>query len=333
MTAVTGIAAPWVLPAGDEVLPPDAPRDQWLAERRKGIGGSDIPLIMGVSPYSDTQYALWLDKTGRIDHQLQTESMRRGLWLEPYVIDLFVERTNLRVQDCGLVVHQDDAILRTTVDRLTEDGGVVEAKTFDRRAKQAPEWRHGGIARHAYVQGQWQLLVTGRSHAWFVAYALDQEPMIRGPIDRDENLINRLRDRATQWWADYITTDTPPDVDLATITDAEIALRWPVEKAGITKPAEWPSTVRMLLAEREHLKVAERDAKARAKEIDLALKVMIGDAEALLIDERPVVTLKSRHNNPSVDPALETDHPDIWEGYITRSTSRYINVCKGWDSA
>jgi putative phage-type endonuclease len=329
---MTAVAAPWVLPAGNEVLPPDAPRDQWLAERRKGIGGSDIPLLMGVSPYSDTQYALWLDKTGRIDDQPQTEAMRRGHWLEPHIIDHFSERTNLEVQSCGLVVHQGEPILRTTVDRLTEDGGVVEAKTFDRRVRHAAEWRDGGIARHAYVQGQWQLLVTGRSHVWFVAYALDQEPMIRGPIDRDETLIDRLRDRATQWWADHIVTDIPPDVDLATVTDAEIALRWPVEKTGVAKPAKWPSTVRMLLAERAQIKNAERDAKARAKEIDLALKVMIGDAEALLIDERPVVTLKSRRNNPSVDPALETDHPDIWEGYITRGMSRYINVCKGWDS-
>jgi putative phage-type endonuclease len=329
---MTTISAPWMLPTGEEVLPPDAPREQWLAERRKGIGGSDIPLIMGISPYSDTLYELWLDKTGRLDDRPQTESMRRGHWLEPHIIDHFAEQTNLEVHRCGLVVHQSDPILRTTVDRLTEDGGVVEAKTFDSRARVASEWYHGGIARHAYVQGQWQLLVTGRSHAWFVAYALDREPMIRGPIERDEPLIARIRERAVQWWIDHVIADTPPDVDLATITDEEIALRWPVEKAGATKPAEWPATVRMLLAEREQLKAAERDAKARTKEIDLALKVMIGDAEALTLGERPVVTLKSRYNAPSVDPALEKDHPEIWSRYVNRSKSRYINVCKGWDS-
>ena len=35
-----------------EVLPYDAPRDVWLAERRKGVGGSDVPAVLGMSRWS-----------------------------------------------------------------------------------------------------------------------------------------------------------------------------------------------------------------------------------------------------------------------------------------
>ncbi|WP_410960483.1 YqaJ viral recombinase family protein, partial [Salmonella sp. SAL4361] len=39
-------------------------RDQFLAGRKKGIGGSDVAAILGFSPYK-SPYQLWLDKTGR----------------------------------------------------------------------------------------------------------------------------------------------------------------------------------------------------------------------------------------------------------------------------
>ena len=331
MSTPTGIRNPWAVPDARVVLPAGAPREQWLTERRKGIGSSDIALLMGVAERG-SEYALWLDKTTTQDDK-QTEAMRRGVWLEPHVVDYFADRTGLQVRRCGLLRHRDCLTLQATVDRLTGDGGCLEVKTADSRAKVASEWRHGGIARSAYVQGQWQLLVSGRPHVWFAAYTIDHEPQIRGPIERDEPLIERMRQRATSWWASHVVTGDAPPVDLTTITDEEIALRWPTAEPGSTRQAEWPAHVWALLAEREEVKTAESKAKARGKEIDQALRVMAGDAEALLLGERPVMTFKSQLNNPTVDPALEVDHPDIYATYIRRGASRRIHVVKGWDQA
>lgn len=332
MSAPARVDNPWSMPDGQLVLSADTPREQWLAERRNGIGSSDIATLLGVNDYQ-SQYELWLDKTGRAEGEAQNEAMRRGHWLEPHVADYFAERTGLTVRRCGLVKRRGMWILRATPDRLTSDGGVVEIKTIGSWAKVGAEWRHGGIARHAYAQGQWQLLVTGRAHAWFAAYTIDQEPQIRGPVERDEPLINRMRRLAMQWWSDHIVADVAPPVDLATITDEEIVLRWPTAAPGTSVQAEWPAHVRALLAERAGLKASEKAAKDRAKEIDQALRVMAGDNEALCVGERPVVTFKNQANNASVDPALETDHPDVWAGYIRRGSSRRIHVCKGWELA
>lgn len=38
-------------------------RTEWLEQRRKGIGGSDAPVIMGVNPWRSPM-DLWLEKTG-----------------------------------------------------------------------------------------------------------------------------------------------------------------------------------------------------------------------------------------------------------------------------
>lgn len=39
-------------------------REEWLAHRRNGIGGSDAAAVVGMSEYT-SPYMLWCDKTGR----------------------------------------------------------------------------------------------------------------------------------------------------------------------------------------------------------------------------------------------------------------------------
>lgn len=332
MDTLRRAANPWAMPAGQLVLSADAPRDVVLAERRKGIGSSDEATLLGVNDYQ-REYELWLDKTGRLTEAQRTGAMQRGVWLEPHLAQHFAERTGLVVRRCGVVRHREQPILQATPDRLSEDGGCVEIKSMGSYAKVRAEWCDGGVARSAYVQLQHQLLVTGRTHGWLVAYEIDQEPVVRGPIERDESLMRRMWTRVEQWWGTHVAHDEPPPVDLATITDEEIALRWPDAQPGSTVAAQWPAHVRALLVERAELKATAKVATDRAKEIDQVLRVMVGDAEALLVGDRPVVTLKSQLNNPSVDPALETDHPDIYGTYISRGSSRRIHIVKGWEQA
>jgi putative phage-type endonuclease len=322
----------WALPEAQLVLPATAPREQWLTARRAGIGSSDIAQLMGVAE-GGSEYELWLDKVGAREGEAErTEAMRRGTWLEPHVVDYFAERTKLRTRRCGLVRHRTNPIVLATPDRLTDDGGLLEVKTVGAHSKVAAQWRHGGIAAHAYVQLQWQLATTGRTHGWLAAYTIDEEPRIRGPVERDEPLIERMRIRAQRWWDIHVLQGTPPAPDLRTITDEEIALRWPEAEPGHIVQARWPAHVRALLAERAECHHQLTAAKKRKDEIDQALKVMIGDAEALVLGDRPVVTLKPRVTAPSVDPALEVDHPDIYRRYVRRGTPRTIHIVKGWET-
>jgi len=331
VTVSSRVTSPWSLPDGELAVPASAPRDQWLVERRRGVGSSDIPLLMGMGE-GGCEYELWLEKVGARMSE-RTEVMRRGTWLEPYVVDFFTQRTGLRTRRCGLVRHRAVSIALATPDRLVADGGCLEVKTFTRFARSASQWRGGGIAAAAFLQGQWQLFVTGRSHVWFAAYELDREPLICGPVERDQGLIDRMWERATIWWSEHVVTGEPPPVDLATITDEEIALRWPAAEPGRVQHAQWPAHLRALLAERAEVHQRAAEASERKKEIDQALEVMIGDAEALLIGGRPVVTFKNCRTNPRVNPALEFDHPDIYAAYIQRGSSRRIHICRDWETA
>jgi predicted phage-related endonuclease len=116
------------LPDGIEVLPPDAPRDDWLAARRLGIGGSDIPTLYGEGYHSE--YRLWLDKQGFLG-DAESHAATRGRWLEPHLADWFADRTGLAVYRVGLVQHRDQPEALVTPDRIAEDGTVCEIKCLD----------------------------------------------------------------------------------------------------------------------------------------------------------------------------------------------------------
>ncbi|QFR68470.1 YqaJ viral recombinase family protein [Companilactobacillus paralimentarius] len=63
---------------------------QWLANRRGGIGGSDVSAILGINKYR-TPFEVWLDKTGQIpiDTTETSEAIHFGnvlkkLWLKSF---------------------------------------------------------------------------------------------------------------------------------------------------------------------------------------------------------------------------------------------------------
>lgn len=288
-TVETGVN--WSTPDARLVLRADAERAEWEAERRNGIGGSDTPALLGESPYQSL-YGLWLDKTGQAEAFEGNDATRRGNWLEPHLADWFAEETGIAVRRSGLLVSKDRNHLRTNVDRFTGDGGNLEIKTVGQYAKTAEEWKRGGIARHAYIQAQQQLAVTGRSHAWFVWYQ-DPTPQLRGPVERDEPLIAEILRRTDEFWFNHVLTGVLPEIDLATVTEDELALRWPTAVDGKAVEAQFPAHVEAMLDERAALKVQAKGVEDRVKEIDTALKVFVGDAEVLTVGGRPVLTYKT----------------------------------------
>src|SRR5262245_28628649 len=60
-------------------------------DRRTGIGASEVPAILGLSPYA-TPAAVWLEKVGMATRR-ETASMRTGIALEGAVLKLAADQT------------------------------------------------------------------------------------------------------------------------------------------------------------------------------------------------------------------------------------------------
>ena len=320
------------LSAGHVILPPDASREQWLAARRSGIGGSDIPLLVGVSnPRNGTEFDLWREKTGRfVPPAVRGGPMMRGTWLEPNIADVFVKETGLTVETCGIVQSNTEPIALMTPDRLEGEDGLVEIKTLGEWAPIKQEWRRGGVSRAAFVQGQWGLGVTGRTHLWLVAYEIDQYPIIRGPFARDEKLITSMFARARSWWDAHVVADSAPAVNHESISDDEIRARWP-HNVGESVEAEWPDYLLAMREERTHVHAALRDATARKREIDAAARIMAGDNAAITVAGEPVVMFNEHDTAVTIDPAMEWEEPEMWDRYVTRGSTRAIRWIKRRD--
>jgi putative phage-type endonuclease len=318
--------ADYSAPDATLLLRADTSRDEWLAARRTGIGGSDAAAVMGENPYRSA-YEVWLDKTGRAEPDAMNDAMQRGNWLEPHLAAWFTEQTGIALRRAGLRRSKLHPWQLGSVDRDTADGGILEVKTSGGHTANAKVWQAGGVPTDAWWQGQHYLSVTGRSHVWYVAY-VDPSPILAGPIDRDADAIAELVGWEEGLWCHHIERDTPPPVDPERITAAEIALRWPTEVSGTSVEAPWPQQVRHMLAERADCKDVAKRNTDRAAEIDQALKVLTGEAETLLCDGRPVLTLKARATAPHVDKRLEQAHPEIWREFVSTPNSRALHILK-----
>lgn len=299
----------WACPDARLLLPADAPREAWLAQRRGGIGGSDASTIAGVNRWG-SRFELWLDKTGRLPEQPETPAMRMGRVLEPVVAGLFTEETGVRTRRAGLMASKARPWQRVSVDDLTEDGGLLECKTTNWRM--AEEWDDDQVADHAEVQVQHALAVTGRSHAW-VAVLIDGRDFRFRQVERDERLIGVITEMEERFWFDHVVADVAPAMEARALEVVKDLYSYVIEGASIE--ADDPALVRDALARRAAGKAAEKAAKTVIDVAEAELIAAIGDAEALTIDGRPVFTRPA--NGTFAAARFAAAHPDVAAQYMT----------------
>lgn len=87
----------------------DMSRAEWLAERRKSIGGSDAGAVLGLNEYT-SRYSLWAEKTGKVipEDISDREAVRLGNDLEEYVASRFEEATGKKLRRCNYILRNDE---------------------------------------------------------------------------------------------------------------------------------------------------------------------------------------------------------------------------------
>jgi putative phage-type endonuclease len=283
MTAVaTRIRGPWSMPDAQIVLPASATRDQWLAERRKGIGGSDASTVAGVNRWS-SRYELFLDKTGQLTEKQATRRMEAGTRLEPMMRQWFTDETGIAIRRQGLVRSKANPIQQLSLDGLTEDGGIFEGKTTGWYL--AEEWADGQVADHAEVQCQHALAVTGRTHAW-VSVLIDGWDFQIRRVDRNQDLIDLITQMECDFWTQHVLPGVEP-LPTAASLDVVKARYADVEQPSIQLA---PGVIRPLIASLQSAKATKKAAETEAKEYEARIRALIGDAEVALIGDEKVAT-------------------------------------------
>jgi len=107
-------------------------REEWLELRRKGVGGSDIGAILGLSSY-ESPTSIWQSKIARNPDREESEAMRIGKLWEPIIRDEYNLETGFGVCEIPYIIQNVDyPFMLASVDGIGRDKDgkrfVFEAK-------------------------------------------------------------------------------------------------------------------------------------------------------------------------------------------------------------
>lgn len=185
----------------------------WLEQRKRGIGGSDVAAIMGLSPWKSPM-EVWLEKTGRAEAPDLSgkEAVAMGTELEGDVMEMYRRRhPTSRVQRVNAVLS---SVFRpwaqASLDGIVRDPelgwGVLEIKTGSRDS----EWADG-VPLHYLTQVTHYLSVTGYPFADVAALIGDFGLHYHEyRVMRDEADIQAVVEAVDEFWADCVEKDAIP---------------------------------------------------------------------------------------------------------------------------
>ncbi|WP_406322783.1 YqaJ viral recombinase family protein [Streptomyces sp. NBC_00519] len=307
-------------PTGVVVAPPNLEREQWLAARRAGVGGSEVAAVLGMSKYTSPR-EVYLDKVGELplDRPQPPELAEAAFWgltHEPTVAEVFAERTGLAVvEGPGMLAHVKRPWMLANVDRYVLAEGestpssLLEIKT--RSAYQLDEWLLG-VPDGPALQTHWYLAVTGYSHA-HVAALLGGNRLIIHRVERDEQLVENLVEIVGRFWQ-HVLDRTAPPIDGSKATEDLLGHLYDV-KADASTVAD-PAEVLPLLERRRELKAREQRTADELREIDNWLKATAGEAEVVTVQGETAYTY--RQNGPLSAKRFATAHPELAATYTHR---------------
>ncbi len=295
--------------------------NEWLAIRANGIGSSEISTILGLNPF-ETPYQLWRRKVGIDPPKTQNFAMRAGHYLEDAVSLFYRDETGKEIIKASAgdwIIRSDDRpYMQVSPDRtfwipgLPKNGankGILECKTTQM------EVDADSVPQHWFAQLQYQLGVAELPQGALAWLTMGRSFGYRD-FDFDKEFFDYMSEEVTRFWVDNILGKREPlmrNVD-------DVLLRNPRHAVGksVEADAELAQNCRILKELKEELAALD----TRKKELEAAIKMAMGDAEALVAPSdgygRPQIlaTWKAAKDSVKFDEKkLAEEMPDVYASY------------------
>lgn len=296
-------------------------KEPGTVKRSKGIGGSDVAAMCGLSRYK-TAYQLYLEKRGELEpDQTDSEQMRFGRRLEKPIADEFAFRSGRKVwRSPRTLRHPAHKFLLANIDRWQDrDGlqGVYEGKNANERQKKI--WLTGGVPEGYYLQLQHYLMVTGCTFGTFGVLFGGNE-FHAFDVERDEETIGNMLALELDFWRRVQEGDAP---DFA-FGEAGAALvkrmyaKAVPAKEHLFEGPEAEGKIRRLL----QLKDIIKDREIQLDDLETWVKLQMGDAEFALFPGLAKFSWKNQ-TRKSVDmDRLKLLHAELVAQFTTQKESR-----------
>jgi putative phage-type endonuclease len=294
--------------------------DEWLALRKKSLGGSDAGTCVGMNQYSSL-LTLYADKKGLSSPVEDNEAMRLGRDLEQYVADRFMEVTGKKlVNDNFFYLDDEYDFISANVDRrVVGENAGFEAKTMGSFAGYNIE--AGEVPSHYYAQCQHYCMVRGWDLVYIGILVL-QRGFYWLPIKRDDDFIKQLREAEIDFWTNYVQKDRMPEPDGSDASMDTLREIYPdARKDTEISIAGLDSLIRDYKAN----KAMADEYKEKAEKAKGIICARLGNAEAAYGIEYGC-SWKTQSKTTIDSKRLKADHPEIYKAYSKVSEGRVFRV-------
>lgn len=297
-------------------------KEQWLAARQCGIGGSDVAPLLGISPWKSA-YELWCEKTNdRVEPVQEDESMMWGTLLEPVIRQHFAKVTGKPVVEVKAILqHPEYPFMLADVDGITTDDeenpAILEIKTTSEYKRS--DWE-SGVPAFYEVQVQHYLSVTGLKTA-YVAVLIGGNTFKVFEVTADEEVQRALIAIEADFWR-MVENGIRPEID-----GSDTAADWlnRTFKGGDKTEITLPDEAAKLIDDYIAASAKEDSAKAEKQTAANRLKEMMKDHTKALCAGH-VISWNTVTSQRFDTKAFEAAEPELYQRYIKPSVSRRFTV-------
>lgn len=286
-----------------------------LLERKKHLGASEAGAACGLNDWF-TQLQLWNSKVGDADPIDVTIPMMVGNALEPVVLELFERERNTKVIHRQLQCS-DPAwpVRRATLDGVTLDGDLVEAKTSGGYLGWGEE-DTDQVPVNYILQVHHQFLCYPTAKVAWIPVIIGGRTFRIYRVQRSEDVIKNLDQLEREFWM-HVEQNTSPDA--ADMDDLKFL--YPVSTGDQIEAS--PDIVE---AVHSLSKVKADKALIIGQEDELAfqIKSYMKDKAALVSEGKMLATYKGNDVTRLDLKSFRKDHPGMAEAYSNTTHERKL---------
>lgn len=283
----------------------------WYEWRKAGLGASDAPVVMGVSPWS-TPYQLWEQKTGKTEKNAGNWATNRGNEMEPRARATIELHLGLDFPPV-LAEHPDFPFMRASLDGYNEEFKIVlEIKCPGK--EDHDKAAHGEIPAKYYPQLQHQLFVTGARKLFYYSYTEDENKNGEGHLVEvlpNVEYMKELVGKMMKFWK-CVQTNTEPELgekDYKLVRSSVIhedLYSWKRIKDNISILEKQLEEVTKRILEKEDVK----GKRVRCGNFKIGLTTRKGNVQYAKIPELENVDLDKYRGKPSVYQTISYKEKD-----------------------
>ena len=295
--------------------------EEWVALRRRSVGGSEASTVMGDNKWS-SPLSLYADKVGLTSNKETNVAMKVGTYCEELVAKMFEEETGKKVRnDFFMYEHDCYPFITANLDRrIVGENAGLECKTTQAYTLKDFE---GTVPKNYYWQCQHYMGVMGFERM-YLACILSNRHFVWRVIERDDEAIERLFEEEVRFWNEYIVPQVQP---IAMAEDGEVLLELYPEAEEVSIVLDIDDEASMYLQAQAEIKKWEE----RKKMAQNAIEQKMGTADRC-IGVYHKASWKNYETSRIDTKRLKEEEPELYAKYCKKTTSRRFS-CKEAEDA